>query len=54
MLPFLTFGIRADTRKEEISHLWHSPANLWELIVSLLLPWGLGSRFKSPDHSQGT
>lgn len=31
MLPFLTFRIRADTSEEEISYLWHNPANLREL-----------------------
>lgn len=42
MLPFLTFGIRADTSKEEISHLWRDPANLRELIISPLPPRGFG------------
>ena len=42
MLPFLTFRIRVDTSKAEISLLWRNPANLWELIISLLAPWGFG------------
>jgi len=45
MLPFLTFGIRADTSKEEISHqhLWHNAASSWGPAISPLSPWGLGT-----------
>lgn len=46
MLPFLTFKIRADPSREEISpwHFWHSSVNLWELAVTPLPRWALWVR----------